>query len=81
MVASDAETGGTWAGAIETLKNSWVPVFALEHNKMPGGNKLLSQKGALRFTHQFNEPPLKLAEWLGEKSASRIEPLSQLELF
>ncbi|MEW5939194.1 MAG: DNA-processing protein DprA, partial [Chloroflexota bacterium] len=35
VVASDAETGGTWAGATETLKNQWIPVFVLEHEKMP----------------------------------------------
>lgn len=29
-VASDAETGDTWAGATEALKNSWLPVFVLE---------------------------------------------------
>lgn len=46
VVASDAETGGTWAGATETLKNKWVPVFVLEHGQMPDGNKLLLQKGA-----------------------------------
>ena len=31
IVASYAETGGTWAGATETLKNGWVPIFVLEH--------------------------------------------------
>lgn len=81
VVASDAETGGTWAGATETLKNGWVPVFVLDHDKMPDGNRLLLQKGALRFPHPFPEPPLKLAEWLGENSASRPNPPSQLELF
>ena len=25
VVASDAEKGGTWAGATEALKNGWVP--------------------------------------------------------
>ena len=30
VVASDAETGDTWAGATEALKNSWLPVFVLE---------------------------------------------------
>ena len=31
VVASDAEKGGTWAGATETLKAGWVPVFILDH--------------------------------------------------
>jgi predicted Rossmann fold nucleotide-binding protein DprA/Smf involved in DNA uptake len=64
VVASDAETGGTWAGATETLKNGWVPVFALAHEQMPDGNKLLLQKGAAAFPHPFRESPLKLQAWL-----------------
>ncbi|MBM3181862.1 MAG: DNA-processing protein DprA [Chloroflexi bacterium] len=70
VVASDAETGGTWAGATETLKNNWVPVFVLEHEQMPEGNKLLLQKGALAFPHPFKEPPVKLPELMKEKAAS-----------
>jgi predicted Rossmann fold nucleotide-binding protein DprA/Smf involved in DNA uptake len=27
VVASGAETGGTWAGAVENLRASWVPLF------------------------------------------------------
>jgi len=70
VVASDAETGGTWAGATETLKNGWVPIFVLDHDKMPAGNKLLLQKGALPFPHPFKEPPVKLANWLNDKASS-----------
>jgi DNA processing protein len=81
VVASDAETGGTWAGATETLKNSWVPVFVLEHAAMPQGNKLLLQKGALPFPHPFKEPPLKLTAWLKEKAASLPKQPSQPALF
>jgi DNA processing protein len=68
VVASDADTGGTWAGATEALKNSWIPVFALEHGLMPEGNKLLLQKGALPFPHPFQEIPIKLEAWLKEKT-------------
>jgi DNA processing protein len=64
VVASDAESGGTWAGATETLKNGWIPVFVLEHKAMPEGNKLLLQRGALPFPHPFKEPPVKLSEWM-----------------
>jgi DNA processing protein len=81
VVASDAETGGTWAGATETLKNGWIPVFVLEHAQMPEGNKLLLQKGALSFPHPFKEPPLKLANWLRENSAKLPRPPVQAELF
>jgi predicted Rossmann fold nucleotide-binding protein DprA/Smf involved in DNA uptake len=70
VVASDAETGGTWAGATETLKNGWVPVFVLEHEAMPEGNVLLLQKGALPFPHPFKQPPVELAQWLEDQAAS-----------
>lgn len=70
VVASDAESGGTWAGATETLKNNWVPVFVLEHDDMPEGNKLLLQKGALPFPHPFKKPLVKLPEWMKAQATS-----------
>ncbi len=70
IVASDAETGGTWAGATETLKNGWVPIFVLEHEQMPEGNRALLQKGALPFPHPFQEAPIRLEAWLKEKSSN-----------
>ncbi len=70
VIASDAETGGTWAGATEALKNGWVPVFVLEHAKMPEGNKLLLQKGALSFPHPFMDTPINLPVWLKKKASS-----------
>ena len=81
VVASNAETGGTWAGATETLKNKWVPIFVLEHNTMPEGNKLLLQKGALAFPHPFKEPPVKLPDWMKEKAASLPSQPTQPNLF
>ncbi len=73
VVASEAEKGGTWAGATEALKAKLVPVFALDHHEMPEGNKLLIQKGALQFPHPFPEHHLKLKTWLEEQS-SKIKP-------
>jgi predicted Rossmann fold nucleotide-binding protein DprA/Smf involved in DNA uptake len=83
VVASDAETGGTWAGATETLKNSWVPVFVLEHEQMPAGNKLLLQKGAIAFPHPFKEEARKLPDWLKQQveSLSASAKPSQPSLF
>lgn len=81
VVVSDAETGGTWVGATEALKNNWVPVFALQHDQMPDGNKLLLQKGALAFPHPFKEAPVKLPEWMKEKAASLPPKPNQPSLF
>jgi DNA processing protein len=64
VVASDAEKGGTWAGATEALKSKWLPVFVLDHPKMPHGNMLLIKKGAFKFPHPFPENYLKLKTWL-----------------
>lgn len=73
IVASDAEKGGTWAGATEALRAKWVPVFVLEHSEMPEGNKKLLQKGAIGFPHPFNEDRRKLRDWL-EAQAAQIKP-------
>lgn len=81
VVASDAEIGGTWAGATEALKNNWLPVFVLEHDQMPDGNKLLLQKGALAFPHPFKEPPVKLSKWMKEKTAELPSQPNQPSLF
>jgi predicted Rossmann fold nucleotide-binding protein DprA/Smf involved in DNA uptake len=81
VVASDAETGGTWAGASEALKNNWIPVFVLEHGQMTEGNKLLLKKGALGFPYPINVPPIRLPDWLNEKAASQPSSPNQLRLF
>ena len=73
VVASDAEKGGTWAGATEALKAKWVPVFVLDHPAMPEGNRLLLQKGGLRFPHLFPEPPSQLQTWLAAQTA-QVKP-------
>lgn len=81
VVASDAEKGGTWAGAVEALKNGWVPVFVAEYENMPAGNRLLLQKGARPFPHPFPLSPLHLAEWLREQAAGDVRVFEQSRLF
>ena len=80
VVASDAEKGGTWAGATDTLKASWVPVFILDHPEMPDGNRLLMQKGGIPFPHPFPEHYSKLESWLKEKSQPATSKPKQLGL-
>lgn len=83
VVASDAEKGGTWAGATEALKAGWVPVFVLEHPHMPEGNRLLLQRGGLPFPHPFSGHHLQLQQWLADKAAEETKkpPSVQLGLF
>ncbi len=80
VVASDAEKGGTWSGAIETLKAGWVPVFVLDHPDMPEGNRLLIQKGAVPFPHPFPENYSKLENWLKDHSQPAKPKPTQLGL-
>lgn len=81
VVASDAEKGGTWAGATEALKAKWLPVFVLEHPEMPQGNIMLIQKGALKFPHPFPEHYLKLKTWLENHSTETQSDPLQPRLF
>jgi predicted Rossmann fold nucleotide-binding protein DprA/Smf involved in DNA uptake len=81
VVVSDAEKGGTWAGATEALKAGWIPVFILEHALMPEGNRLLLQKGGVAFPHPFPEHYSKLSTWLQEHSAAPKPKATQLDLF
>ena len=81
VVSSDVEKGGTWAGATEALKSKWLPVFVLDHSTMPEGNKMLIQKGALRFPYPFEEHYLKLKQWLADQSTQVQPEIVQLGLF
>lgn len=81
VVASDAEKGGTWAGATEALKGKWIPVFVLDHPKMPQGNMLLIKNGAIKFPHPFPENFLQLKTWLENHSSEINSDPLQPSLF
>src|SRR5205814_5032703 len=55
VVASDAEKGGTWSGAVEALKHGWVPVLVCDGADFPEGNRQLQKKGAVAFPFPFPE--------------------------
>jgi DNA processing protein len=81
VVASDAEKGGTWGGASETLRAGWIPVFVLNHPAMPEGNRLLLQKGGVAFPHPFPGHHSTLPHWLRDNSAPPKPKASQPILF
>ncbi len=45
----------TAAGAVEALREKWVPVFVLDHPYMPEGNKLLLKKRFWFFSIYFDK--------------------------
>jgi DNA processing protein len=81
IVASEAGTGGTWAGATEALKERWVPVFVLDGPDVPGGNRQLQQKGALPFPQESAGLSTELRRWLEEHSSGRQPTPAQPRLF
>lgn len=81
VVASDAEKGGTWAGATEALKETWLPVFIGEFSTAPDGNRRLIAKGGIPIPSPFNRPPSDLANWLAANGAGRVGKGGQQELF
>ncbi len=65
VVSSDFQTGGTWAGAVETLKAGWCPVFVREGADVPKGNRELLKLGAVALPEGELEKIGDLSEWLG----------------
>ncbi|HPY97303.1 MAG TPA: DNA-processing protein DprA [Candidatus Cloacimonadota bacterium] len=45
VVASGADKGGTWSGAVENLKKKWVPLYVRDEIGVPEGNEKLLQQG------------------------------------
>ena len=66
VIASDAEKGGTWAGAEEGLKAGWIPVFVVDGPNAPDGNQLLIKRGGIPFPDTFDDAPSSLGDWLEE---------------
>lgn len=58
VVASGYNTGGTWAGAVEALKNQWTKVLVWQNKKYSGNGKLM-EKGAVPY-HISEEPLFSL---------------------
>ena len=46
VIESGRGSGGTWNGAIEALKNGWIPVWVKRHADRTSGNAALVDEGA-----------------------------------
>lgn len=68
VVSSDAEKGGTWAGATEALQQRWCPVFVCAADDLPDGNRLLIKRGARSLPWPFPGKPATLRDWLTEQA-------------
>ena len=52
VISSDADRGGTWAGATENLRHDWCPLFVRNGTDVPEGNRRLLKLGALPIDDQ-----------------------------
>ena len=57
VIASSYNEGGTWTGAIENLKNRWVPLFVRKDVDVPEGNYRLIDKGGITLPPEFFSIP------------------------
>jgi DNA processing protein len=73
VLASDAESGGTWAGAIEALKAGWTLVFVRDGANVPKGNRKLLQRGAIAFPFPFPGEADDLPTWLRKHSSQSTQ--------
>ncbi len=92
VVASDYNTGGTWAGAVEALKNEWTKVLVWQ-NKEYNGNEKLIEKGAVPYhiseeslftlitekTETFQQ--IDLSSFASEMLQKQKEPENSLDLY
>jgi predicted Rossmann fold nucleotide-binding protein DprA/Smf involved in DNA uptake len=68
VVASDFETGGTWAGATENLRKGYTPLFVRSDNDAPKGNPALLGKNAAALSiEEIQQPEVNLRELFGRK--------------
>jgi len=66
IVSSDYQTGGTWAGATEALKNRWCPVFVRGSEDTPKGNQGLIKLGGVLLTEKDLAKAEDLPAWFKE---------------
>ncbi len=82
VIASDLEKGGTWFGAVEALKERWLPVFVVAYPDMPAGNRELLNRGAIALPADELESlkgPSDLLETLKKLVEASSERPAQVE--
>ncbi|MEK7728846.1 MAG: DNA-processing protein DprA [candidate division KSB1 bacterium] len=86
VVASDLETGGTWAGATENLRKAYAPMLVRSEIDAPQGNRALVGKGAAPLAGcELEQSDFDLRQLFAQKSFSNAAPVpdtnQQLGLF
>lgn len=80
VIASEANKGGTWAGAVEALRRRWTPVFVVDDTDAPEGNKILIEKGGIPYPVSQLDTVEKSMRWIQEKAEDFKQLPRQLQL-
>ncbi|MBR6186132.1 MAG: DNA-protecting protein DprA [Clostridia bacterium] len=72
VVKSDYNKGGTWSGAVESLKHQWAPVLCRNQADIPGNQALINQ-GAIPIDSQWDGDVNQL---LASRNSTQTEQLS-----
>src|SRR3989475_6393485 len=80
VVSSDYQKGGTWAGAVEALKNDWCPVFMRSGADVGKGNNELINKGALPLDEAELERVGAIIGWMKARAGSRLKQAALLPI-
>jgi len=67
VVKSNYNQGGTWNGAVENLKQGWVPEFCLKNENCLGNNELI-KKGAILINENFDYANIKNKKIIKQQS-------------
>ena len=70
VVVQSGKEGGTWNGALENLKKSWVPLWVKQTSDIDSGNKDIVTQGGSWLPELFNN--IDLVELVSKKADSVI---------
>jgi predicted Rossmann fold nucleotide-binding protein DprA/Smf involved in DNA uptake len=67
VVSAEAQTGGTWHGAVENLKQKWTPLFVRRDDSAPRGNDLLIRRGGIAVESAELNSALDIRLWFAAR--------------
>jgi predicted Rossmann fold nucleotide-binding protein DprA/Smf involved in DNA uptake len=75
VVSASLAKGGTWEGAVENLRRSWVPLFVRAANPQIPGNQRLVEMGGFAIDRAVLDLPVSLEAWLNGRELATAATL------
>ena len=75
VVIHSGKKGGTWTGALENLRNKWVPLWVKHNNDSDAGNTEIIKKGGKVLPENFTDWKIKML------ISAHNQPLPKHDLF